>query len=74
MDSIIISLAPMGFFFVIKLLPWMKDYEKGFYTTLLGQIVLLVVIGGLRSRVLFKPAFEELEKAHWVSSPSSSSY
>ena len=44
MESIIISLAPMGFFFVIKLLPWMKDYEKGFYTTLLGQIVLLVVI------------------------------
>ncbi|MCP4538211.1 MAG: hypothetical protein GY832_13815, partial [Chloroflexi bacterium] len=44
MESVIISLAPMGFFFVIKLLPWMKSYEKGFYTTLLGQIVLLVVI------------------------------
>lgn len=44
LESVIISLAPTGFFLAIKLLPWMRDYEKGFYSTLLGQIVLLVVI------------------------------
>jgi tight adherence protein B len=44
MESVIISLAPIGFFLVMKIVPWMRDYEQGFYSTLLGQIALLVVI------------------------------
>ena len=34
----------MGFFLVMKLLPWMREYEAGFYATFLGQIALAVVI------------------------------
>ncbi len=44
MESIILSLAPLGFFLLLKLLPWMKGYEQGFYNTSLGQLVLLVVL------------------------------
>jgi len=41
LESTIVSLAPWGFFLAIKLLPWMHEYEGGFYSTFLGQIVLV---------------------------------
>ena len=44
LESVIVSLAPLGFFLLLKLLPWMRDYVSGFYTTMLGQIVVLVVV------------------------------
>jgi len=44
LESTIVSLAPLGFFLLFKLLPWMRAYEGGFYNTALGQGVLLVVI------------------------------
>lgn len=44
LESTIISLAPMGFFLVMKLLPWMRQYENGFYNTALGQGVLLIAV------------------------------
>jgi Flp pilus assembly protein TadB len=44
LESTVVSLAPMGFFLVMKLLPWMREYEAGFYATFLGQIALAVVI------------------------------
>lgn len=39
----IVSLAP-GPFLAVKLAPWMKEYEAGFYSTLLGQIALTVAL------------------------------
>ncbi|MEE8391272.1 MAG: type II secretion system F family protein [Anaerolineae bacterium] len=44
MESTVVSLAPIGFFLAMKLLPWMRTYESGFYRTPLGQIALAVVI------------------------------
>ncbi len=44
LESIVVSLAPVGFFLAMKLLPWMREYESGFYSSFLGQIVLAVVI------------------------------
>ncbi len=44
MESTVVSLAPIGFFLAMKLLPWMRTYESGFYRTTLGQIALAVVI------------------------------
>jgi tight adherence protein B len=40
LESLIVSAAPVVFFLAMKLLPWMREYEQGFYRTLLGQIVL----------------------------------
>lgn len=51
LESTIVSLAPLGFFLAIKLIPWMKEYEAGFYSTLLGQIALTV--GVIFSAVAF---------------------
>src|SRR3990172_4264512 len=42
LESLIVSLAPIGFFLVMKVLPWMREYEAGFYSSLEGQIVLIV--------------------------------
>ncbi len=44
LESMVISLAPIGFFALMKIVPWMRDYEGGFYSTLLGQIALTVVM------------------------------
>lgn len=44
LESTIVSLAPIGFFLIMKVLPWMREYEGGFYTTALGQIVILVAV------------------------------
>jgi len=44
LESTIVSLAPIGFFLAVKLVPWMKEYEAGFYSTLLGQIALTVAL------------------------------
>jgi Flp pilus assembly protein TadB len=44
LESMVISLAPIGFFVLMKLVPWMRAYEDGFYSTLLGQIALTVVL------------------------------
>ena len=44
LEATIVSLAPMGFFLMIKALPWMRTYEQGFYSTSLGQIVILIAI------------------------------
>jgi Flp pilus assembly protein TadB len=44
LEALIISLAPLGFFLLIKVLPWMRDYENGFYSTLPGQIVVAVAV------------------------------
>lgn len=44
LESTIVSLAPLGFFLLLKLLPWMREYERGFYATSLGQGVLLVAL------------------------------
>lgn len=44
LESIIVSAAPMGFFLIMKLLPWMREYSKGFYRSFLGQIVLSVAV------------------------------
>jgi tight adherence protein B len=43
-EGAIVSLAPTGFFLAMKLAPWMRDYEAGFYSTAMGQIVLSAVI------------------------------
>lgn len=40
-EATIVSLAPVGFFLLLKVLPWMRGYEQGFYSTALGQGVLL---------------------------------
>jgi len=44
LESTIVCLAPIAFFLAMKVLPWMREYEAGFYRTLLGQIVLAVVV------------------------------
>lgn len=41
LESTIVSLAPWGFFLALKLLPWMHEYEGGFFSTLLGQMTLV---------------------------------
>lgn len=43
-ESIIVSLAPIGFFLGMKLVPMLQRYEGGFYTTVGGQIVLTIVV------------------------------
>jgi Flp pilus assembly protein TadB len=43
-ESIIVSLAPIGFFLGMKLVPMLQRYEGGFYTTVGGQIALVVVV------------------------------
>ncbi len=40
LESTIVSSAPIAFFLMMKLVSWMREYEQGFYRTLLGQIVL----------------------------------
>jgi Flp pilus assembly protein TadB len=44
LESTIVSLAPIAFFFSMKLLPWLREYEGGFYRTLTGQFVLVGAI------------------------------
>ncbi len=44
LESMIVSLAPIGFFLLMKIAPWMREYEGGFYSTLLGQIALTVAL------------------------------
>jgi len=44
LESVVVSLAPVGFFLAMKLLPWMREYEAGFYSSFLGQIVLALVV------------------------------
>jgi Flp pilus assembly protein TadB len=44
LESTIVSLAPLAFFLAMKLMPWMREYEAGFYSSGLGQIALLVAI------------------------------
>jgi Flp pilus assembly protein TadB len=44
LESMIVSLAPLGFFLVMKIVPWMRQYEDGFYASPLGQIVLTIAI------------------------------
>ena len=44
LESTIVCLSPLIFFLALKILPWMRDYESGFYRTLLGQIVLAVAV------------------------------
>lgn len=44
LESVIVSLAPLGFFLLLKVMPWMQSYENGFYSTLLGQLVILIAV------------------------------
>jgi Flp pilus assembly protein TadB len=44
LESTIVSLAPIAFFLAMKLLPWLREYEGGFYRTLTGQFVLVGAI------------------------------
>lgn len=44
LESTIVSLAPLAFFLAMKLMPWMREYEAGFYSSGLGQVALLVAI------------------------------
>lgn len=44
LEATIVSLAPLGFFVALKVVPWMREYEGGFYGTLLGQILLAVAL------------------------------
>jgi Flp pilus assembly protein TadB len=44
LESMIVSLAPIGFFLVMKLVPWMRAYEAGFYSSPIGQIALSVAV------------------------------
>lgn len=44
LESMIVSLAPIGFFLVMKVVPWMRGYEDGFYSSPLGQIALTIAI------------------------------
>lgn len=44
LESTIVSLAPVGFFLAMKLLPWMRGYAQGFYRTLMGQAVLALAL------------------------------
>ncbi len=43
-ESIIVSLAPIAFFLGMKLVPMLQRYEGGFYTTVGGQIALVIVV------------------------------
>lgn len=43
-ESLIVSLAPIGFFLGMKLMPMLQRYEGGFYTSLGGQITLVIVV------------------------------
>ena len=40
LESLIVSAAPILFFLAMKLMPWMREYEQGFYRSLTGQIIL----------------------------------
>jgi Flp pilus assembly protein TadB len=42
--SLIVSIAPLGFFIALKVLPFLQPIEQGFYSTVPGQIVLTIVI------------------------------
>jgi tight adherence protein B len=44
LESMITSLAPAFFFLAMKILPWMREYEGGFYRSFLGQVVLAVAV------------------------------
>ena len=44
LESTVVCLAPLIFFLALKILPWMRDYEGGFYRTLFGQIILAVAV------------------------------
>jgi hypothetical protein len=44
LESMIVSLAPVGFFLAMKIVPWLRAYENGFYQTLLGQIALTIAV------------------------------
>ena len=44
LESTIVSAAPLVFFLGMKLMPWMREYEGGFYRSLIGQLVLIVAI------------------------------
>jgi Flp pilus assembly protein TadB len=44
LESTIVSVAPLGFFAAIKILPWMRAYEAGFYSSSLGQLVLALAV------------------------------
>jgi tight adherence protein B len=44
LEATIVSLAPVGFFLLLKIAPWMREYEGGFYRSLLGQIALTVAL------------------------------
>lgn len=43
-ESVIVSLVPIGFFLGMKLLPFLQHYEGGFYATLGGQAALAVAM------------------------------
>ena len=44
LESTVVCLAPLGFFLAMKVLPWMREYEQGFYASALGQLVLSLAI------------------------------
>lgn len=44
LEATVVSLAPVGFFLAMKILPWIRQYEGGFYRSLLGQIALTVAL------------------------------
>jgi len=44
LESTIVSLAPVGFFLAMKIVPWLRAYENGFYQSLLGQIALTIAV------------------------------
>lgn len=44
LESTVVSLAPLGFFLAMKLLPWMEGYEGGFYSSLPGQLALSLAV------------------------------
>jgi len=39
LESTLVSLAPLAFFLAMKILPWLREYEGGFYRTFLGQMI-----------------------------------
>ena len=43
-ETLLVSLAPLTFFLVIKLVPALQAYEHGFYSTWPGQVALTVVV------------------------------
>ncbi len=53
LESSIVSAAPVLFFLLMKIMPWLRGYEQGFYKTMLGQIILAgAIILGMASYVL----------------------